>query len=343
MSNMSLQEQHAEQPSHQTQGTSTANTAPTRCQPCQEARAKPNYGPRVGALFDPLYCTECYADHPAIFFSESQRKASDSVRICIGFEGYCTVCPHLKFSLQDSRKWLEDPRIKQNGCLTMTCRETSCKFDQVAIKHDRILKGGGYSIQWSSSLDIDSTDIRTRRDGCLAKLKDLHTFFPGAFCPHLQTTPDRLTRLKSFTLGDPCHRPAQQKMTCCICYTDILCDPLAKDSDPPPTNPFSRKHCSIERTCWWSLEKGGAIQQAWTSKLNPDSYGHFVDQDTKHITWCDDRRCTTTFELIQYASLLHLGTNQLDRMREALERDPPYGVYLMDHKTNGEIYLSLGI
>lgn len=343
MSNMSLQEQQAEQPSRQTQGTTTTNTAPTFCQPCQKVRAKPNYGPRVAALLDPLYCSKCYVDHPAIFFSESQRKAPDSGRICIGFEGYCTVCPHLKFSLQDSRDWLEDPRMKENRSLITTCQETSCKFNNAAIKHYRLMKGSSYSIQWSSSLDIDSTDIRTRRDGCLAKLKDFHTFFPGAFCPHLQTTPDRLTRLKSFSLGDPCHRPAQQRMVCHICRTRILCDPLAKDSDPPPANPFSDEHCSIERTCWWSFEVGGATQDKWTSKLNPESYGHFTDQDNKHITWCDDRRCTTTFELLRYASLLSLGTNQLERMRETFERDSARGVDMLDNRTNWEIEMSLRV
>ncbi|KAH6995866.1 hypothetical protein BKA56DRAFT_609159 [Ilyonectria sp. MPI-CAGE-AT-0026] len=347
MSNRSLQEQHPEQhpeqPSRQTQGTTTANTAPTFCQPCQKARAKPNYGHRVAALLDPLYCSKCYVDHPAIFFSESQRKVPESGRICIGFEGYCTVCPHLKFSLQDSRDWLEDLRIKENASLTMTCQEKSCKFNQVAIQQNRLIKGGSYSIQWSSSLDIDSTDIRTRRDGCLAKLKDLHTCFPGAFCPHLQTTPDRLTCLKSFSLGNPCHRPAQQRMSCRICRTRILCDPLAKDSDPPPANPFSDEYCSIERTCEWSFGTGGATQEAWTSKLNPESYGHFVDQDTKHITWCDDRRCTTTFELIRYASLLELGTNQLEEMRETLERDSACGVGMLDNRTNWNIGMSLGV
>ncbi|KAH7017068.1 hypothetical protein EDB80DRAFT_677910 [Ilyonectria destructans] len=235
MSNMSLQEQQAEQPSPQTQGTTTTNTTPTFCQPCQKARAKPNYGPRVAALLDPLDCSKCYVDHPAIFFSESQRKAPDS------------------------------------------------------------------------------------------------------------TTPDRLTRLKSFSLGDPCHRPAQQRMSCHICRTGIVCDPLAKDSDPQPANPFSNEHCSIERTCWWSLEKGGATQEAWTSKLNPESYGHFVDQDTKHITWCDDRRCTTTFELLRYAGLLNLGTNQLERMKEALEQDSARGVDILDHRTNWEIERSLRV
>jgi hypothetical protein len=38
----------------------------------------------------------------------------------------------------------------------------------------------------------------------------------------------------------------------------------------------------------------------WIEMLDPSSYGHFEDSETKNITWCNDRYCITTRELVKH-------------------------------------------
>ncbi|KPM42906.1 hypothetical protein AK830_g3631 [Neonectria ditissima] len=86
-----------------------------RCQPCQQARASPDYPHRILALLDPLYCAGCRSEQPSIFFSYSSRgNKSNASRLCIGHEGYITVCPHLKFSLADVDSWKTKAFLNNN-------------------------------------------------------------------------------------------------------------------------------------------------------------------------------------------------------------------------------------
>jgi hypothetical protein len=51
-----------------------------------------------------------------------------------------------------------------------------------------------------------------------------------------------------------------------------------------------------------------AADPRWIQILDPQSYGHFEDEATKHITWCDDGHCVTRFELGQAACLMEIAT-----------------------------------
>lgn len=49
------------------------------------------------------------------------------------------------------------------------------------------------------------------------------------------------------------------------------------------------------------------MPEGWIKMIDPDSYGHFTDPDTEHITWCRDQSCATTRELLRFYALIYLG------------------------------------
>lgn len=90
--------------------------------------------------------------------------------------------------------------------------------------------------------------------------------------------------------------------------------------DPNPENKTSCAHCGFSiRICGAAEQKSAfdapvTLEASWifvaTSTpghavrsmiphLDPDSYGGLSDLGTRHILWCDDRHCATTYERIR--------------------------------------------
>lgn len=264
--------------------TTTARRKISFCKPCQQARAAPDYAARIAALLDKLYCAECRREHSTIFFSASQRKQPDSIRKCIGHEGYFTICPHLKISLADIQKWV--PTVGKRR--TARCRDSSCLVRGARIKLWHYQEGSiGAVFGWSTPLD-NTTGPPWKR--CLAKLQHLHQACPAAFCPHLQIAPDELYDWGRWTTSTGLTRTT--RTTCCsICHTYISCAP--RDEGRWSFFGFGESN-PIWMFATASFEGGKGTDLSWVERLSPESYGYFADQDTKYITWCDERECATT-------------------------------------------------
>lgn len=190
---------------------------PSFCKACQQARTAPDYAARFAALLDQLFCSICQREYSAIYFSAFQRKKSHQARKCISYEGYCTICLHLKISLTDVQKLaLKDGQEK-----TIRCQDSSCIIHNARIEFWRIQESIYASCQWSISLSSTTGPLWER---CLAGLQCLYQSCPEAFCPHLQTTPDQLNA-QDFRKGQRSGR-FNRKMHCLKCSDIIYCNLL---------------------------------------------------------------------------------------------------------------------
>lgn len=320
MERLDFQQQPTEEPHGQSQSTTTTTTTaakrPSFCEPCQQARAAPDFAARVAAFFNLLHCARCNTDHAAIFFSKSQRSAPDSSRICIGHEGHCVVCPHLKFSFADVQRWRFEP-ADEDG-LEIRCQEPSCPFRDAGIVHTDSGLRSQILIEWTASPNLNGTG--TFWDRYVAKLQELHKSYPAAFCPHVQTS--------LLPISDT---------VCLPCHTGFHCDARAELPNknpnryhPPPISQFSQLVTHHDRP----------TPGRWIKFLDPDSYGHFADQDTKHITWCDDHGCTTTFRLFQSVSLQYLGAFDPNGMREYFHKYPSDGIKILARSTDDWVMMA---
>lgn len=61
-------------------------------------------------------------------------------------------------------------------------------------------------------------------------------------------------------------------------------------------------------------------RSSWDSMIDPESYDLFADDQTKHILWCNDHQCATTFG---YASLT-VTYESLSSCLETCFGDGPY-------------------
>ncbi|KAL6408883.1 hypothetical protein AUP68_07831 [Ilyonectria robusta] len=252
------------------------------CEPCQKSQASPGFGDRIADLLDPLYCAGCQTQHPSILFSSTSRRTESARRICIGRQGYYTASPHLAFTLADVEAW-----IKKDEGFKICCPESGCP--PISVTVDRVCGMDYIAIQWNTALD-DASRSSTFEDRCFARLHAMHRSFPALFCPHLQTTPGTLSYHRTRD-----HKTMDGKWAwyCATCFTRITCDSSAEDAKQISS-------CCIMQLPYDDEKK----MSTWVRALDPESYGHFSDQDTKHITWCDDRFCITTRELRQFSELI---------------------------------------
>lgn len=81
---------------------------------------------------------------------------------------------------------------------------------------------------------------------------------------------------------------------------------------------------------------------SWVRQLNPESYGHFANLDTKYITWCDDHKCATTFRCIRRDSFMDMalleGTHSRAYVPDSLGYDVLYyGPSTLDKMAESEL------
>lgn len=243
--------------------------------PCQQERASRGNIRQVARLFDRLYYAGCQTEHAALFFSHTVRKAKP--RRCIAHEGFYTVCPHLKLSLQD----IKAAKTRQTD-LEVRCQEPTCLCMEATITYTP----DSVAVAWNKTYD-------TFLDRPTPELQKLYQSFPPLFCSHLQVSPERL-----FHLEQSVALSSGRWYTCNHCPTSVH---VTADGG-------SRKIASSSRFVCYLEEDVEEMMQRWIALLDPDTYGHFEDPDTKHIIWCDDRSRATTCELAAFsASIFVIG------------------------------------
>ncbi|KAH6995229.1 hypothetical protein EDB80DRAFT_877101 [Ilyonectria destructans] len=246
------------------------------CDSCQEARMSSDYANRIFNLMTPLYCTVCRKERPSILFSYSSRRESSATRVCIGHQGYRPICPHLKVSFADIERWMIEGKQ-----IEITCHEANCPVATATVCYRT--SSQETRIKWTVTLDRHFSKGMVW-DNCRTKLKELHQSFPAFLCPHFKTTPDRLFYPEHFE---------RSSLARCSACENLICLRQGADVDRIESN--------------WFLGFGAssmdAVFKEWIGALDPESYGHFDDQDTKCLTWCDDRYCITTCELLHFSAL----------------------------------------
>lgn len=246
------------------------------CESCQEARTSSDYADRILNLMKPLYCIACRKERPSILFSYSSRRESSATRVCIGHQGYRPICPYVKVSFADIEKWMIEGKERE-----ITCHEASCPAATATARY--WTSNQRTRMKWTVTLDRRLSKAMVW-DNCRTKLKELHQSFPAFFCPHFKTTPDRLFY--------PEHLERTSLASCSACINIISLLQEAKVG-------------RIES--YWYIGSSAismdSVFKEWIRTLDPESYGHFDDQDTKCLTWCDDRYCITTCELLHFSAL----------------------------------------
>ncbi|VUC24995.1 unnamed protein product [Clonostachys rosea] len=133
----------------------------------------------------------CKESHVASLFSPSQRNEHPIRRLCIGYEGHYTVCPHLRFSYADVQVWAA-MGLGEGAGYTVECEEPLCPLYDAKIRYRRFeMYGDEVTVMWSAFPEACGTN-QTRSSqsqflsSCLTKLMSIYALFPGAFCAHVQ-------------------------------------------------------------------------------------------------------------------------------------------------------------
>lgn len=268
------------------------------CQACQEARNSPQFVDRVASAMRLLKCSACLCEHPALLFSASQRDAPDPSRVCIGHQGHYTLCPHQKIRFSDVQQFNELFPQSQHQELVQRCVEPSCPCHRARIRYSGTNGAAQLLITWSASLSpLQTMFLPEGKDSfahqCVAKLNEIHNECPAIFCPHKRVNFDRLVQVEKMKVYG---EDTTFILSCRICGHTIrnLLKPLEND-EPIQFSDFIK---------WRRGLHTGASKYNWISALDPESYDLYSDMEMKHIAWCDDRNCATTFGLIQWYKLL---------------------------------------
>lgn len=323
--------------------TRQASTRPGEyfCVDCQQSKQAADYATRFNDLTSKsLYCHGCHAEHRLALFDSSQwanEVEINTQRNCIGHQGRMRICPHLSFSLDClvKKNWNMDRRYR-NGYVYIQCthpdhlcqtihykadvsitirapsilltpvpRRTGLKAVTIRmcldpwktsdLRHMKDNEDDSGMQAWMKRLVVKDridagfeADAETRMQVGISSVLDIFESSSFMICPHFRMTPYRLTQIYGSGL--------QRRIRCVECELRIkVRDPVANKKTPPVTLQAS----------WFprvSLQCGTFLCD-WLSLVDPDSYGHFTDQATKHLLWCDDRSCATTYEGI-WARLL---------------------------------------
>jgi hypothetical protein len=267
----------------------------TYCIHCINARdtpGYPGYHKRVANLMSRLWCSGCEAEHPAVQFSFASRRANPSSRLCIAHQGHVTVCPNLKISLKDLRSWRNAVRTQSIGCNERMC---PCRGTTISYKGIRSVfpgDGGIISLDWKIPLD-DLVSDTPLRDRCRAKIGEVYRSHPYIFCPAFNVTPARLLQARFFNELETSSLGFLVPSLSCSCGCTVSY-----------ASGFQDDKVEVSRRLHIPADADRTLPHYWLRKLDPESYGHFRDPETMHITWCCEPTCATTAELIKFDTMV---------------------------------------
>jgi hypothetical protein len=228
-------------------------------------------------------------------------------------EGRVKLCDHLSYSVADMQRICKSDELSGKGTIYY-CEDPS--HQGIAAYGDYPFKIGvpgvmfkkassGYAdvcITFALARPLESTSSSTSEvdiKSCLSSVSEAMNESSFAFCPHFRTTPDRMMDFGWYK--EEVDQPGEYFRKCMFCPMTIrfhLGEKSRQLGKPPVVCELALHY----QTGWRGSEGWDII--GWIRIFDPNSYGLFSDQASKHITWCDDRRCATTFELALYSFLL---------------------------------------
>lgn len=129
-------------------------------------------------------------------------------------------------------------------------------------------------------------------------VKELYKECPAAFGPKWAVSPERIMKLRKYSGGWSLDGSVHLDTSSLDSQFRIF--PRTKGQ---PRTGIRMINCF----CNMTVDSLDACSLDWIIQLDPQSYGHFDDMEMKHVTWCDDRTCATTFEMSQNRALREAG------------------------------------
>lgn len=207
-------------------------------------------------------------------------------------EGYFAVCPHIRIYREELDNWAcggaymekicEHPRCKEAGPVTARCWTQGTEFC--------------LNTSWSINLEKQE-DGRFFKDA-VQNIQKLYESVPEIFCPHVFVTSERLVDIDAYADIHGLVLTLLKSLKCRNCPAEIQIQKGLGGFQIPSFNELSGSRvCNVPRSikAHWS----------WVSQLDPRSYNFGQDTDTKHITWCDDPLCATSYEGCRASALMY--------------------------------------
>ncbi|KAM3513789.1 hypothetical protein MY11210_002602 [Beauveria gryllotalpidicola] len=265
-----------------------------------------NFRTPAGTKFcnDCIYARNVPGKHGGFLFSKHERHGKDEERICIGAEGFVTICPHTTLSLKDMDNFLvmypeEDCKRRS----VFLCPHEPCVSLNLKVEYRWNTKSqpGQQSvfIEWSTEIKSDSS--RDWREQVVEKATELVKNHPKIFCPHIRAVPARFGDISSIVRNQfTCAHSEKFEMGCFSCDQAIYFDEVDSQANGAPVRlrGWRRVRVATEsnmRGCHWK----------WLSNIEPDSFGLHQDSETMNISWCHGGpACATNYGHLHYTELL---------------------------------------
>ena len=284
------------------------------CPDCQQARSDPSYHKRILDLMQPLHCGGCGTKHAAFLFSSKQRRSDASARQCIGLEGHTLLCDHYKANWVDdiakapekAKGWAKtdtgvDESIRR-GIVHFNCQKCDDAEAECTAEFNFSIRMPDGEWTANSRMRIKPQEDRqpgeTGQQAYARQILECLQSCASVSCPHFRKTPYRIRDFDS-------HHKEGESFYMYFCQA---C-PFKIGIQLPDSKTGAEPYIELSNVVRAAPNEGPA-SESWLQALHPDSYDHFDDAGTKHITWCDDRQCASTYELTRATSLRWLHENQ---------------------------------
>lgn len=248
-------------------------------------------------LVDDKYCAYCGLTHLQVSFSHRERDKREGHARCVLHEGVWRVCAHLCFRWSGiaNRDWSQQPeyrRTRAGWTVTVTCKHPDHHINERPAVTITFRKGeskvpNSFVLSSTQNLYPRIDAPEKQLESCLSKVFDTLEAGCTMLCPHLRITPGTLRSIASHP-----HSSVDGTNYTHVCQ---ICRFVVRFQLSDPQHP--RIECQHETT----MDTKGSIG-TWHSfqrLIDPESFGIRSDGDAKHILWCDDKQCATSFE---YAS-----------------------------------------
>lgn len=332
------------------------------CDACLRFRQTGGYVLAKAALYTVKWCSGCEREHPAIFFSDAQRATQDDQRLCIGREGSVRTCEHQQLNWQLT-KIADDQNKKQTAACQHFIHGDPHGYEQAFSNHNdkptvTVTVARKTSIEhyrevtfcWKVLAFKHSPDEELTFSVLRQKLKLMSKQLKLEFCPHLSLDDDSVPSIRStaaawrpaFRLGTTpsCARPqAAQTNAVCASQPSTLFRgtflPVIESEQLAPhaascsvcrlqyawTRSDDQVHLSIRQ--FQTIDANSPNDPRWVGLLDTDSIQLKDDLSAKHITWCDDGNCITSYRRRTHQHILEeshrLYEEELQRQREEAE------------------------
>ena len=310
------------------------------CSQCLDARKDQSFVVRKGneMFHSSLFCHGCLEAHPRGLFSAKQR--SSPRRICIGREGYISLCSHKTLTWTEFEEFQNAWRSGSQTCIK--CDHCPHPYSQSSRGHVGVVN------LWGSpyiTTKVPVFKIDPRRELTIDDMKRICKFSRNlsaansTFCPHIRLDDNKLlTAFKPpgcVCLQSNMNREQIQLRARECGEIDSFCLDKANE-DPSRAGHLLLDTDSHELRCdqcrafySWSrdgssvfvsrqnyfLAKQTPTSKYWLQALNPMSWSVIDDEETKHSWWCSDTNCFTTRNWI----MLSRGLTQLSCNSDCIE------------------------